>query len=79
MIGSKIRVLASERLLAKLKLFLQVRQRLPEKFVPDTTVDDAWCLVGSEHNLLPRLVDLVEALGFLRQLLGNVSADEDSL
>ena len=35
--------------------------------------------MGPEHDLLPRLIDLVEPLGFLGQLLGDVTAHEDGL
>ena len=38
-----------------------------------------WGLMGPGHDLLPGLVDLVEPLGLLGQLLGDVPADEDSL
>ena len=38
-----------------------------------------WGLMGPGHDLLPGLVDLVEPLGLLGQLLGDVATDEDSL
>ena len=38
-----------------------------------------WRFVSPEHDLLPRLVDLVEPLGLFGQLLGDVTADEHGL
>ena len=70
---------AGERLLAGLQLPLEDRQRLPEILVTHTAVDHAGRLVRLVHDLLPGLVYLVEPLGLLGQLLGDVSAHKDGL
>ena len=56
-----------------------MRQSLPEELISHAAVDDSWCLVCPEHDLLPRLVDLVEPLGLFGKLLGNVTTYEYSL
>ena len=70
---------ARQGLLADLELLEQVRQQLRERLVADAAVDHVGGLVRPLHDLLPRLVDVAEALGLLRQLLGDVAADEHGL
>ena len=47
--------------------------------VTDTTIHHSWGIVSLRHDLLPGPVNLVESLGLLGQLLGDVATDEDSL
>lgn len=55
----------SERLLAQLQLFQQVRKKLVESIIAHTTLHHVGCLMGPGHDLDPRLVNVGESLGFL--------------
>jgi len=66
-------------LLTDFQLLQQMRQQLVECVVLDAALDDIGGLVSAGHDFDPGLVDVGEPLCLLRELLGNVSADEDRL
>ena len=56
---------AREGLLAEFQLLQQVREQLPQSLVPHTALHHIGVLVGLGQDLHPRLVDVLETLGFL--------------
>lgn len=57
--------LPSEWLLTELKLLQEVGQELHQGLVSHTTLHHIGCLVGTGHDLDPRLVNVAETFGFL--------------
>ena len=70
---------ARQRLLADLQLLQQMRQQLTQRVVAHAAQNHVGVLVRALHDLHPRLVDVGESLGLLRELLGDVAAHEDGL
>lgn len=60
---------ATQGLLTHLQLLQQVGQQLAQRLVAHAALHHARHLVGTLHDLLPRLVDVLEALSLL---LGGV-------
>lgn len=54
-----------QRLLAQLELLLQVGQQLAHGLVPHAALHHVGDVVSTLHDLYPRLVDVLEPLGFL--------------
>ena len=77
--GALLVEVARERLLADLELLEHVRQHLDQHVVAVAVGDYVPRLERLRHNLLPVLVDRLEALRLLRQLLGDVAGGEDGL
>lgn len=65
---------SSQRLLTDLQLFQEMRQELTQSVVSHAALHHVRNLMGPLHDLHPGLVNVAEALGFLRQLFGNVTA-----
>ena len=57
---------SSEGLLADLQLLQQVRQELGQGVVTHAALHHVGVLVGTLHDLLPRLVNVGKTLGFLK-------------
>ena len=77
--GTLLVEVAGEGLLADLELLKQVRQEVLQHIVTKAVLYDIARLEGLLHNLLPVLIDRLEALRLLRHLLCNVARVEDRL
>ena len=68
-----------EGLLADLELLEEVRELRLHRVVTHAALDQVVVAASALHDLLPPLVDVAKSLGFLWQLLGDVTANKHSL